>query len=92
MVTMATRDELEMPVPTDPATARRWLTLMADMAVGDETVAAGEQELLLELGRHVGFAEYDIRLLLSKRRAEHRRAIRREERGQRSKPGTAASI
>ena len=94
MMTMATRGELEMPVPANRETAHNWLTLVADMAVGDEMVAAGEEELLLELGEHVGFKKYDVRLLLSKRRAEHHRAKRRADRHQRSKPdgGAAASI
>ena len=94
MMTMATRGELEMPVPANRETAHNWLTLVADMAVGDEMVAAGEEELLLELGEHVGFKKYDVRLLLSKRRAEHHRAKRRADRRQRSKPdgGAAASI
>ena len=74
MLSQAVRGQLDAPGPPDNGTARRWLTLIADIAVSDGEVDSREKEVLKKLGEHIELIDYDITLLLAKRKALHQRS------------------
>ena len=75
LIDLARKGELDLPTPTDADTARKWLTVLVDVALADGQVDEAEKELLLELGRHLDLGNYDIKLLLAKRQARRRRTV-----------------
>ena len=78
MLSQASRGELDAPGPPDNATARRWLTLVADMAVCDGEVDSREEAVLMQLGDHLDLVNYDIKLLLAKRKAQRHRSTQQQ--------------
>jgi len=78
MLSQASRGELDAPGPPDNTTARRWLTLVADMAVCDGEVDSREEAVLMQLGDHLDLVNYDIKLLLAKRKAQRHRSTQQQ--------------
>ena len=74
MLSQAVRGQLDAPGPPDNATARRWMTLIADIALSDGLVDSREKDVLKQLGNHLEFVDYDITLLLTKRKALQQRS------------------
>ena len=74
MLSQAASGQLDAPGPPDNATARRWMTLIADIALSDGLVDSRETAVLKQLGNHLEFVDYDITLLLTKRKALQQRS------------------
>ena len=74
MLSQAASGQLDAPGPPDNATARRWMTLIADIALSDGLVDSRERDVLKQLGNHLEFVDYDITLLLTKRKALQQRS------------------
>ena len=74
MVTLAGKGQLETPAPPDEQAAAEWMTILSDVAVSDGQVNADEEQVLLDLGRHLDYSRADIKMLLAKRRAKRTRA------------------
>ena len=78
MLSQAIRGELDAPGPLDNSAARRWLTLVADVAVCDGEIDSREEEVLVQLGDHLDLVNYDIKLLLAKRKAHRNRSVQQQ--------------
>ena len=72
LITQAVQKKLDPPVPPSDEVGRTWLSIVADVAVADGDVDDAEQDVLLELGKHLNMSSYDIRLLLAKSQARRR--------------------
>ena len=68
MLSLAVKGELDAPPPPDDTATRRWLTLIADAALSDGQLDASEEDVLMRLGDYAELSNYDIKLLLAKRR------------------------
>ncbi len=78
MLDAAERGELKPLEPRDRDEGRRWLEAMADAALIDGRIAPEETRLLKAAGAKIGLVDYDINLLVTKRRAELYRQARDE--------------
>ncbi len=69
---------LQPPQPENNEQARKWLTTMADIALADGKIQREEARLLQQMGNRLGLQDYDLKLLLQKRKAELYRTAREE--------------
>jgi tellurite resistance protein len=66
----ALKGELEAPNPTDSGTLKLWMERMVDAALEDGNVEPDERALLVQLGKRAGLKDFNLELMIDKRRAE----------------------
>lgn len=62
--------KLEAPEPSSKDEARTWLVDMSRMALADGFVSKEEHQMLLTMGKKLGFSGYDIKHLIAKTKRE----------------------
>lgn len=77
LMNSALRGELDAPSPPSRRAGRVWLERLADVALLDDHVETDERELLEQLGKRIGWGDFDVKLVINKRRAERKREARR---------------
>ncbi|MGE5608926.1 MAG: TIM44-like domain-containing protein, partial [Bacillota bacterium] len=87
MIDAAAQKSLDLPQPRDQEEARQWLGGMVAMALADGVINREEGEMLRQVARSYGFGEYDLRMLISRQRAELVAAAREELRRRNGRNG-----
>ncbi len=70
MLEAARENKLEIPQPRDKSEAKQWLTAMVDVSLSDGAISQEEKKLMADVGKKLGFSDYDINLLIKKRNLE----------------------
>lgn len=70
IVTSARLGLVEVSLPEDREEARHWLEEMAAIAVADGRINRVEERMLRKLGRHLGYSDYDVRLVIRRQYQE----------------------
>lgn len=70
MIAAARHEHVDLPQPADARQSREWIRAMASAALADGKLSKDEYHLLLSTGRRAGLAEYDVRALVRKLRAD----------------------
>ncbi len=78
LIATAQQGSLEIPQPSSPDEARRWLTAMVDVSLADGKIHADEVALLQHAGASLNYSQYDIKSLFKQRKARLYRSAREE--------------
>jgi predicted lipid-binding transport protein (Tim44 family)/uncharacterized tellurite resistance protein B-like protein len=78
MIDAAAQRSLDMPQPRDQEEARAWLGGMVAVTLADGVINREEGEMLRQVARSYGFGEYDLKMLINRKRAELVAAAREE--------------
>jgi uncharacterized tellurite resistance protein B-like protein len=70
LLSAASRNELELPMPHDVQQSRQWLGAMASAALVDGNLSRDEYSLLRHTGARLGLSDYDVRMLVKRTRTE----------------------
>jgi uncharacterized tellurite resistance protein B-like protein len=70
LIHVALKGELDAPPPPDLTVGRKWMELMADVALVDGLAHPSEEKVLVALGSSIGLTRADVVILINKRRVQ----------------------
>jgi uncharacterized tellurite resistance protein B-like protein len=78
MIAAAQRGQLAVPQPRSAEEARKWMAVMADMALADGKIEPAEAALLWQAGEQLGWSRADVQQLVATRKSRLYQAAREQ--------------